>query len=495
MGYTKRKRHTKHIKQSTRKQRLKNAVTINNDHHHNNHQNEASTGGKVINSGGYGCVFKPALKCLDKPRDRSKVSKLMTTRHSQEEYDFIMTYKKKLENIPNYADYFLLEGITICAPDKLTPSDLTYYKKKCTALQKDEITSANINDNIDNVLVINMPDGGVDVGDFLFKHHSEGALIQLNNSLIDLLNNGILPMNRQHIYHCDIKETNILVQTKKKRRKEENVERDRTVDKQNKLYTRLIDWGISVEYRPGEKIAEKLMNRPLQYNIPFSIIFFNNRFTTMYDELLKNTPSPNYQDIKNTVHKFVTSWFDERGMGHFHAISQTLQLLMLNNDPEADDLDEENSEHAERMQKHRDDQMFAYYYIVDYLVTILSKYTMHGELQLMKYFDEVFIKNVDLWGFIMTYGTILEMYYHNYEKLNKQELAVFNKLRQIMVSFLFETAVTPINPAALTTELQSLSDLFRECLAVPSKFRDYQLRNRPTNYTSIFDKVTEALDQ
>jgi serine/threonine protein kinase len=453
-----------------------------------------STGGKAINSGGYGCIFKPALKCNGAPRPRNKVSKLMTTRHSEEEYNFIMKYKKKLEHIPNYADYFLLEGITICAPDKLSRADLVYYNNKCTALQKDDLTSKNINDNLDNVLAINMPDGGVDVGDFLAKHHSEESLIQLNLSLIDLLNNGIVPMNQLHIYHCDVKETNILVQAKKNRKKEEILERGDVV--QSKLYTRLIDWGISVEWTKGHEIPDKLMNKPLQYNVPFSIILFNKHFISMYNEMLKNTPSPNYKTIKKVVSQFIMHWFKERGMGHFQAINQTLQLLMLNEDLEEDldglealyGLDDQMNE---RTQKQQHDYMFTYYYIADYLITILSKYTMRGELHLLKYFEDVFIKNADLWGFIISYATILEMYYHNYEKLNEQEVAAFNKLKQIIVSFLFETAITPINKDQLTMELHSLTELFRKCKSVPSAYRDYRLQNRATNVRSIFDKVTE----
>lgn len=462
-----------------------------------------STGGKAINSGGYGCIFKPALKCKGTPRARSKVSKLMTTRHSEEEYNFIMKYKKHLEHIPNYADYFLLEGITICAPDKLTPKDLAYYTQKCSALQKDDLTSKNINDNLDNVLAINMPDGGVDVGDFLAKHHSEESLIQLNTSLIDLLNNGIVPMNQQHIYHCDIKETNMLVQSKKKMGKEENRKRG---DFQSKLYTRLIDWGISVEWTKGTEIPDKLMNKPLQYNIPFSIILFNKHFISMYNDMLKNTPSPNYKDIKKVVVQFIMHWFKERGMGHFQAINQTLQLLMLNEELEEnlenlenleilDGLEGLDARMNERTQKQQHDYMFTYYYIADYLITILSKYTMRGELHLLKYFEDVFIKNADLWGFIMSYATILELYYHNYEKLNEQEVATFNKLKQIIVSFLFETAITPINVDQLTRELHLLTELFRKCKSAPSKYRDYRLNNRAANVRSIFDKVTENGDQ
>jgi serine/threonine protein kinase len=503
MGYTKHRRQIKHTKRTTQKQRIKSALLVDNPP---KSQIEVSTGGNVINSGGYGCIFKPALKCKGNPRDKGKISKLMLTRHSEEEYTFIMKYKKKLEHIPDYADYFLLEGITICTPEKLTSADLTHYKKKCSALQKSELTSANLNDNLENVLAINMPDGGVDIGDFLAKHHSEGALIQLNTALIDLLNNGIVPMNKLHIYHCDIKETNILVQTKKKRMKDENVKAaTEKSNKQDKIYTRLIDWGISVEWNNEKDLPEKLLNRPLQYNIPFSVILFNKVFLHMYKNMLKITPSPNYRDIKKVVVKFIMVWFKERGMGHFQTINQTLQLLMMNELDSEDEikdgkedksdedelLEELDHEENEMQQKQQHDYMFAYYYIADYLTTILSKYTMHGELNLLKYFDEVFIKNADLWGFIISYATILELYYNNYEKLNKQEVATFNKLKQIIVSFLFETVVTPIDVDQLTIELNSLTDLFRECRAVPSEFRKHQLLKRTSTANSIFDKITE----
>ena len=216
----------------------------------------------------------------------------------------------------------------------------------------------------------------------------------------------------------------------------------------------------------------------------------------MYNDMLKKTPSPNYKDIKKVVVQFIMYWFKERGMGHFQAINQTLQLLMLNEDLE-EDLDGLEGLHSlddkmnERTQKQQHDYMFTYYYIADYLITILSKYTMRGELHLLKYFEDVFIKNADLWGFIISYATILEMYYHNYEKLNEQEVAAFNKLKQIIVSFLFETAITPINKDQLTMELHLLTELFRKCKSVPSAYRDYRLQNRPTNVRSIFDKVTE----
>ena len=43
-------------------------------------------GGKLIASGGYGCVFSPSLKCENQDLiNNNNISKLITTKHSQEE--------------------------------------------------------------------------------------------------------------------------------------------------------------------------------------------------------------------------------------------------------------------------------------------------------------------------------------------------------------------------------------------------------------------------
>jgi len=42
-------------------------------------------GGNVIASGGYGCVFSPALKCEGSTkRIKNNITKLMTERHAKE---------------------------------------------------------------------------------------------------------------------------------------------------------------------------------------------------------------------------------------------------------------------------------------------------------------------------------------------------------------------------------------------------------------------------
>ena len=63
-------------------------------------------GGKALTSGGFGCLFKPALRCkntlnYDK-QSKKLVTKLMTTKHARDEFKQISLFKSILDHIPNY---------------------------------------------------------------------------------------------------------------------------------------------------------------------------------------------------------------------------------------------------------------------------------------------------------------------------------------------------------------------------------------------------------
>jgi hypothetical protein len=248
-------------------------------------------GGKVIASGGFGCIFNPALKCASSQyREQGKVSKLMSIKHATEEYKQIQQFRNVLKIIPNYENYFLLDNFTICKPDKLTKEDLKLYKKKCKALTKKNITVKNINKSLDQVLALNMPNAGINIEDFVDNdaYFTKNNIIKLNNSLINLLLNGILPMNKLNVYHCDVKDSNVLVVV-------EN-ENNNTVFK-----TRLIDWGISLIHNNFTGIPRKLYRRPFQYNVPFSAILFNKEFTSYYNDFLAIHPNPDYYLLREFV--------------------------------------------------------------------------------------------------------------------------------------------------------------------------------------------------
>jgi len=399
-----------------------------------------SKGGQVVASGGFGCVFRPSLKCKNDNQNQNQnksdyITKLMKKKHAYSEFNEISKFKSILNHIPNYKDYFLVDGFYLCEPSILTPEDLENYKEKCRTLQKDKITVDNINESLDKILALNMQDGGMDIGDFIEENKNSEQFTYLNNSLIQLLLKGIVPMNKSHIYHCDVKESNVLV-------KKEG----------NKFYTRLIDWGLSCEYKNNYPIPKSLSKRPFQYNVPYSIILFNNEFISRYNKFLNKNKDVEitYNLIREFVINFISIWIKIRGPGHLKVINSQMKKLFINQIPI---IEEKNKDAFIEYE-------FTYHYIIQYISKVLEKYTKNHKIHLKKYFNEVFIKNIDIWGFVMIYIPFISYLYEKYNILNYNEIKLFNKIKYIIVNFLFEKPCEQINISDLTKELKQLNGLF-----------------------------------
>lgn len=402
-------------------------------------RNKYKKGGKVIASGGFGCVFSPALKCQGKKsRGKNRISKLLTKKHALTEYNEIKEFKKKLDKIPNYQNYFLIEDFNICKPAKLTQSDLTNFKDKCSALPKDKITKQNINRSLDKVLALNMPNGGMPIDDFLLHHNSYKNIIKINNILLKLLNNGIIPMNEHNIYHCDIKDSNILI------------------DSSSTLKARLIDWGLSTEYvaNTDQPLPKTWRNRPFQFNVPFSIIIFSDLFFEKYTKYIKEGGKIDYESLKPFVKEYVSLWLKERGKGHYKYINEIMLMLF---DNEIDNVSEKEKEKEEIIEKE-----FTLPYIYNYIIDVLVNFTnfrKDGTLNLRVYLNDVFIKIIDIYGFVISYLPIFVALYENYTTLNKLELELFERLKSIFIKYLFSPRITPINISELTKELKELNKI------------------------------------
>lgn len=398
-------------------------------------------GGKVVAAGGYGCIFNPALKCGNHTihkRDPNKITKLMTEKNATEEYEKIETFKNILKVVPNYTKYFLLNNFELCKPNKLTERDLVNYSKKCKPLKKKGITRKNINENLDKVMAINMPDGGIDVEKYINKTYFKGDFdkhdfVLFNNSLIDLLINGIVPMNKLHVYHFDIKDSNILVKKN-----------------QHHINTRLIDWGLSIKYDNIHEIPKNIYKRPFQYNIPFSSIIFNNDFKKRYDEFLYVNPNPHYYQIREFVVNFIFVWDDIRGSGHLSTIHDIITQFTSKKLPNIK---------RKKVKKHIIEYGFTYYYIVEYISTILHHYTKDGAIDIMSYFNNVFIKNVDIWGFVISYISFYENLYADYKYLTYHELLFIKQIKFIIMHFLYQNPIHVINIHHLVVELTKLNEI------------------------------------
>ena len=359
-------------------------------------------GGKVIGSGGYGCVFRPALRCAGTRKRASKtISKLMLNKHVKREYTEITKYLPILQKIPNYKNYFIIEGANICQPAPLTRSDLRMFDAKCKPLRKKEIYAKNINQNLDKLSSLNLQDGGVELGTYIYSDLSLDGMKDLNTRMIQLLVNGIVPMNKYHIYHADVKEANIVVDTSK--------------------YVRLIDWGLSM-YTPtasGMSIPSVLRNKPLQYNLPFSIILFNNTFKTMYSAFLKTTTHLDNNSLGVFLKGYVEKWNKKRGKGHIETITSIWSGIT-------------------GKQNIKDSV------IVPYLSAILLEYTRNGQFDTIGYFKNVFLKLIDLWGFIICYSAFLETGYKN-EKINN-----------LVINYLYKKPTENINIDDLVHDLKNV---------------------------------------
>lgn len=395
-------------------------------------------GGKVIASGGYGCVFNPALKCEgSSKREANKISKLMTDKHATDEFEEINNIKDELDSIHNYQDYFLIYDATLCRPAKLTASDLTAFGDKCTALPKNDITKKNINDKLDEVMALNIPNGGTPVDDFLYNDGSFQKMYNVHTSLVKLFKYGILPMNKHNIYHCDIKDSNILID-----------------DSGDELKARLIDWGLAVDYTPGRTVVfpKNWRNRPLQFNVPFSVVLFTDDFYDRYTEYLKNGGKVDEINLRPFVINYLNYWMKERGPGHYKFINEIMFQLYSNDISSVSETSKPSVIEAE----------VTVPLIVNYIIDVLVHYTKFksdGTLNLREYLNDVYIQIVDIWGFISTYYPFLELLSNNRLNLKQNELKILEQIEFIFNEYLYKPRHERININDLLADLKLLGDL------------------------------------
>ena len=100
-------------------------------------------------------------------------------------------------------------------------------------------------------------------------------------------------MNKKRIFHCDLKDSNVLVQ-----------------DEYDNFHTRIIDWGLSVYIEEKTlkiypQIPKILEDRPFQFNVPFSIVLFNSLFDKMYSDFLIDNPTPSTYQLDKFVDKYL----------------------------------------------------------------------------------------------------------------------------------------------------------------------------------------------
>jgi hypothetical protein len=185
------------------------------------------------------------------------------------------------------------------------------------------------------------------------------------------------------------------------------------------------------------------------------VILFSDSFIEKYTKYLEDKS----KDIKLTAIQlkpfaidYINYWMKERGAGHYKYINEVMFMLFANS---LTDISESDKPQVIETQ-------ITMEYIVDYIVDVLlhfTKFKADGSLDLRQYLDNVFIKIVDIWGFIISYVPIIEILSDNYKSLTKLELKIFNQLQFIFVEYLYNPRHEPIDMKELYTDLKILGDL------------------------------------
>ena len=80
----------------------------------------------------------------------------------------------------------------------------------------------------------------------------------------------------------------------------------------------------------------------------------------------------------------------------------------------------------------------------------------------------VFLKNLDIWGFVCSYYPLFNLLYKNYDQLNENDKKLFFSLKYLFIHFLYENSTTPISPDKLIKFLNELTNLISKSLIINS---------------------------
>jgi hypothetical protein len=293
--------------------------------------------------------------------------------------------------------------------------------------------------------------------------------MKINSSLIDLLNNGIVPINKNGLNHMDIKGNNMLV--------------DSTG------HVRLIDWGLASK-NDGITIPHEVTDHTLHFNNPFSNLFYNNflkqwlplEYTKIKtSSKLYNSKSGQAELLKiiavNMVNKTINY---NQSSGHYTSIVSILhyiyKIYALDNGYNTIDYN-----------------VLIQTTMIEYIQSILLAYVDdNGNFKDVDYFYDVFSPNVDIWGFLMGYIYIIEkgiVYEANNNVNYLIHKDIMNGICRILIKYCYsnEYATKAINVSELSKELESLNAISKELMKQPIKTKGITNQMKKTPATKLDD--------
>jgi serine/threonine protein kinase len=383
-------------------------------------------------AGAQGCVFIPSLKCKYRPHNRNdgNISKLgykEGTETEMKEQENIMQYIKKIKN---HERYFNTQA-SLCEPDALSPADLVRFNETCANFEND-INASNVNQNLDKLRAINMPNLGEDLKVWMEKSPLDAYRIrQLNDRISDLLVHAIVPMNQLGVMHNDLKSENLMM--------------SETVH--------VIDWGLAGIATRQHPIPEHhFINNPVTFNRPFSTMLVSREIDALYHKFISQLPAKfepeqlepfihelyqKYQKLLPSGHEYFTHVF--KTMFKLNTVMATLVLQSM--------LERYNA----RILYH-------------FTHPTTRKFMMHD------YFNKVYRFNTDVWGVMSVFYSMFMLPRDHFIMPDSTYDAMLQQYRTLFRATVFANGHKRMNVHDIVNQLRKINNtVFGAAAAVQDK--------------------------
>jgi len=165
---------------------------------------------KIIGKGKYGCVIKPALKCINQKQpsnNTNTISKITNEEEAKREHSFMSDLREKDPELKKY-----ILSSTVCIPEI---SDNSYVRKKNNNPFKSIFTDCNFNITALKARLLQMNYGGPTMQQYVESipnkpKTSQKKFLQAISKIIHCLE----LFQKYNVMHCDIKLANILYNEK-----------------------------------------------------------------------------------------------------------------------------------------------------------------------------------------------------------------------------------------------------------------------------------------
>lgn len=388
------------------------------------HNAHAQKGGIPIFAGAQGCVFKPSLKCKHRTRNYhddniSKLGKRKTTQSEMREYQQIRRY---LRHIKNYNKYFGMRA-ELCEPDALDKRDLENFDDVCINMKNQNITAENVNSNLSRLLMINMPDLGIDLSKWMEQTTLDAFNIRkLNNYVSTLLVHAVGPMNRLGVIHNDLKSENVMIDAKGD--------------------VRIIDWGLA-----GISTAKQIiplrhfMNNPVTFNRPFSTMIISPDSRELYESnVLRQTQThPSFGQSKEFAHDLYKMYIKLYDMIGFEYLQYIFKMMFGVSDKDATGMLMDS--------------------VANYNANILHHFAdpMHQTFDLNRYFNTVYRYNTDIWGLMSIFYTIFTLPRSKFVMSNEVYAEMLHRYRTLFRTVIFANGHKRMNVSHILHHLHAIN--------------------------------------